>query len=162
MIADDSQTGCRCMETIGGMNRRELLQSSFAMTGATALCCTTPDIPPGAITIQDQSLIVNLEQAPALNKPGAAAKLVDVERSINLIIVQPEKDRFAALDRSCTHGGAQVSYNRHRSTVQCTNWGHSEFALDGEVLGGSARQPLRTYRVRREGNRLEILLGDKP
>jgi menaquinol-cytochrome c reductase iron-sulfur subunit len=86
-----------------------------------------------------------------------AAKIVDRERKLNLIVTQPEKGRFIVLDRQCTHSGGQVAYNRGRRTVQCTCWGHSEFSLRGDVLGGPAKRPLRVYPARVRDGKLEIL-----
>ena len=143
------------------MNRRQLIQSSLAMAGLPPLCCTTPEIPPASFTIQGAVLTIDLNKAPDLRKSGAAVRVVDLERKVNLIVVHPTKNRFAALDRSCTHGGNQVVYNGHNQTVQCTSWGHSEFALDGTVLGGSAKRPVRAYEIRRTGDRLEIVLEAK-
>ena len=131
------------------------------MAGLPPLCCTTPEIPPASFTIQGAVLIIDLQRAPELRKSGAAVRVVDLERKVNLIVVHPAKNRFAALDRSCTHGGAQVVYNGHNQTVQCTSWGHSEFALDGTVLGGTAKRPVRAYGIRRAGDRLEIVLEAK-
>jgi len=143
------------------MNRRQLIRSSLAMAGLPPLCCTTPEIPPASFTIQGAVLTIDLQRAPELRKPGAAVRVVDLERKVNLIVVHSARNRFAALDRSCTHGGAQVVYNGHNQTVQCTSWGHSEFALDGAVLGGSAKRPVRAYEIRRAGDRLEIVLEAK-
>lgn len=144
------------------MDRRQLIRSSLAMAGLPGLCCTTPEIPPASFTIQGAVLIIDLNKAPVLRKPGGAVRVVDLERKVNLIVAHPTRNRFAALDRSCTHGGAQVVYNGHNQTVQCTSWGHSEFALDGAMLGGSAKRPLRAYEIRRAGDRLEIALEAKP
>jgi Rieske Fe-S protein len=129
------------------------------MAGFAGLCCTTPELPAADFTVQGTSLVIDLKRASILAKPGGAVKVIDLQRNLNLIVAHPDSSRFAVLDRSCTHGGAQVVYNRHNRTVQCTSWGHSEFALDGAVLGGSAREPLRAYPVRRRGDLLEIDLG---
>ncbi len=131
------------------------------MAGLPPLCCTTPEIPPASFTIQGAVLTIDLNKAPELRKSGAAVRVVDLERKVNLIVVHPARNRFAALDRSCTHGGGQVVYNGYNRTVQCTSWGHSEFALDGTVLGGSAKRPVRAYEIRRAGDRLEIVLEAK-
>jgi Rieske Fe-S protein len=161
MAASAPHPECWCQASAGGMNRRQLIRSSLAMAGLPGLCCTTQELPPASFTIQGGSVIIDLKQASALLKPGAAVKVIELERKLNLIVVHPEKNRFAALERSCTHGGAQVVYNRRRRTVQCTSWGHSEFALDGAVLGGSAKRALRAYEVRRAGDQLEIILEAK-
>jgi Rieske Fe-S protein len=141
------------------IDRRQLLQGSLAVAGFAGFCCTTPEIPAGSFSFEGGMLVISLRKAPVLAKPGGSAKVIDLDRQVNLIVVHHEKNRFAALDRSCTHGGAQVVYNPHRRTVQCTSWGHSEFGLEGAVLGGSAKEPLCAYPARCQGERLEIVLS---
>jgi Rieske Fe-S protein len=140
------------------LNRRELLRRSFALAGVPVVCCTTADIPPASVTYRGNSLVIDLKKAPELRKAGSAVRVVDVERSVNLIVVHGKKGRFSALERSCTHGGAQVAYNRVNDTVQCSSWGHSEFALDGALLGGSAKRPLPAHVCRLAGGKLEVTL----
>ena len=142
----------------GGMDRRQVIGKALAMAGLPGLCCTTEELPASSFTVKGGSILIDLKRSPALSKPGSAVRVVDLDRNINLIVVHPEKNRFAALDRSCTHGGAQVAYNRRNRTVHCSSWGQSEFALNGDVLGGSAKKPLRNYAARRSGGTLEILL----
>jgi nitrite reductase/ring-hydroxylating ferredoxin subunit len=133
--------------------------SSFAAAGLSGVCCTTEEAPAGSFTVLGTTLTIDLTHLRSLARRGSAARVVDTGRGINLIVVRDSHGRFAALERSCTHGGAQVVYNGRNDTVQCTSWGHSEFALDGAVLGGSARKPLRRYPVAREGTKLRIDLA---
>jgi nitrite reductase/ring-hydroxylating ferredoxin subunit len=150
---------CRCQNGTGSMSRRDLMGSGFAIAGLPGLCCTSEEAPPESLTFEGSILSLDLSAAPALAKRGSAVRIVDTSRNVNLIVVHSRAGTFAALERSCTHGGAQVTWNRRNETVQCTSWGHSEFALDGTVLGGSAKKPLRTYPVSRHGKRLRINLA---
>lgn len=142
----------------GAIDRRRILGSALAMVGLPGPCCSTEPLPTTAYSFSGSTLVIDLKLVPTLARPGGAAKLVDLDRELNLIVVRSGKRRFIALDRACTHGGAPVVYNRRNDTVQCISWGHSEFSLDGKVLGGSAKKPLRSYPVRRTGDRLEIRL----
>jgi Rieske Fe-S protein len=130
--------------------------SATSMAGGHAACCTTPEAPSASFRIEEGFILLDIGKVPSLGRKGGAAKVVDIDRGVNLIVVEPEKGRFAALERSCTHGGAQVVYNGLNRTVQCTSWGHAEFALDGRVLGGSAKKPLPTHEVKLEGKLLRI------
>ena len=141
------------------MSRRDLMGSSLAMAGLPGLCCTSEEASPASFAMTGATLTIDLLLARPLAKPGGAIKVVDRSRNLNLIVVQSEKGTFDALERSCTHAGAQVVYNRRNKTVQCTSWGHSEFSLNGAVLGGSAKRPLRTYPAERVGNLLRIDLS---
>jgi Rieske Fe-S protein len=133
--------------------------NSLALAGVPVLCCSTEEVPAGSFRIEGPLLTLDLAAAPPLKRPGSAARIVDLARGVNLIVVRDRKSRYAALERSCTHGGAQVAYNGKNETVQCTSWGHSEFALDGTVLGGSARRPLRAYKTELAGGKLIIQIG---
>ena len=123
---------------------------------AVGLCCVTEEAPAASFTVENKVIRIDLRKAPVLAKTGGAVRVVDADRGINLIVVHPARNRYAALQRSCTHGGAQVAYSRKNKTVICTSWGHSEFALDGTVLGGSAKRNLPAYPVHLEGDILTI------
>jgi nitrite reductase/ring-hydroxylating ferredoxin subunit len=140
------------------LNRRELLRRSLAVAGVPVVCCTTAGVPPAALSYNGKLLVIDLNKVPELRRAGAAVRVVDLERRVNLIVVHGRKGRFAALERSCTHGGAQVAYNRVNDTVQCSSWGHSEFALDGALLGGSAKRPLPAHPCRVVRGTLEVTL----
>lgn len=134
--------------------------SSLAMAGLPGLCCSTEEAPAGSFSLTGRTLTINLQLARALDRSGGAVKIIDPAHRLNLLVVQSARGRFHALERSCTHGGAQVIYNRRNKTVRCTSWGHSEFALDGTVLGGSAKLPLGTWPAVRIGRQLRIELGE--
>jgi thiosulfate dehydrogenase [quinone] large subunit len=75
-----------------------------------------------------------------------------------VIVVHPGRRRYAALEPLCTHAQGPVAYKPKHGTLQCTCWGRSEFALDGRVVGGPARRPLRRYPVTLAGDTLTIQL----
>jgi Rieske Fe-S protein len=155
-MSHQHRCGSRCAAGSATFSRRDLLGASIVALG---LCCTTDDAPPSSVAIDDTTITIDLRKAPALARRGGSVRVVDHDRDINVIVVHPEGRRYAALQRSCTHGGAQVAYSARNTTVICTSWGHSEFALDGTVLGGSARRDLPTYPVRLEGHLLRINHG---
>jgi nitrite reductase/ring-hydroxylating ferredoxin subunit len=103
--------------------------------------------------------MLDLEQVPGLRAAGSAGAVVDASRKLNLVVARTGKDSFVALDRTCTHGGAQLTYNHKRRTLQCTSLNHAEYALDGTLLHGRTHGNLRAYEVRRVGTRLAIRLA---
>ena len=139
-----------------GLERRQFLQGSLGFFGVLPLCCTTPQIRPGSVRFDGNTLVIDLEKASDLRPVGSAAAVVDSARGLDLIIAHTGKDRFAALDRSCTHNGAQCTYNHKRHSVQCTSLNHAEYDLDGTLLHGRTHGNLRTYTVRLDGASLEI------
>jgi nitrite reductase/ring-hydroxylating ferredoxin subunit len=137
-------------------SRREVVRSSLALALTPPFCCSTPIIPPESVSRRGGLLIVDLKGAPGLREVGAAGAVVDAK--VNLIVAHVEKARYIAVDRSCTHGGAQVAYNHKRKTVRCTSLNHAEFDLHGVLLHGRTHGNLRAYETRVDGNRLEIVL----
>jgi Rieske Fe-S protein len=144
------------------MCRRALLASLIVPVLPAAKlpqrCCDTAVVPPQGVAFRDGAIVIDLNAVKELRQTGAAWKIVDEERKINIIVAHPGKGRYVALDRVCTHGGGSVAYNRDKKTVQCTCWGQSEFDFAGEVVFGPAKRPLRTYSLRLEGSTLTIAL----
>jgi nitrite reductase/ring-hydroxylating ferredoxin subunit len=142
----------------GPLGRRQLLQGSLAFLGGLPLCCGTPILRSESVTFGAGQLRIDLTMAPELERTGAAAAVVDEAHGLNLIIARPDRKHFVVLDRSCTHGGAQCTYNHKRRTVQCTSLNHAEYDLDGTLLHGRTHGNLRAYMVRLSGSTLEIRL----
>jgi Rieske Fe-S protein len=139
-------------------SRRDLLQQALAM--GLPPCCTTPRLGPAAVTIAEDAAVVRLDAAPELQQKGGSARVVDEALRIDLIVVRRGRRSYAALDTACTHGNAPVAYKPHQQTLQCTCWGRSEFALDGRVVGGPAKRPLRAYPTALSGDTLTIDLSE--
>jgi Rieske Fe-S protein len=139
-------------------SRRDLLKQALAM--GLPPCCSTPRLGPAALSIGAGTAVVRLRAAPELRQQGGSARVVDEARGIDLIVVHHGRRSYSALDVACTHGSAPVAYKPRQRTVQCTCWGRSEFALDGRVLGGPAKRPLRVYPTALSGETLTIDLSE--
>jgi len=149
------------------LTRRGWLKTGALLAGAPCAClaatsqdcCTVPEAPSGSVRFQPGLITLDLTRTPALHRTGAAVKVADTGRRLQVIIARPSKERFVALDQKCTHGGGALTYvHRHRH-LYCTCWGHSKFALDGSVLRWPNQQtprPLRTYEVQRTADQLII------
>ncbi|MDX2152989.1 MAG: Rieske (2Fe-2S) protein [Bryobacteraceae bacterium] len=134
------------------MERRQFL----LVAGAPLLCCDVDEIPLSSVTVEGSRVAVDLDKVRWLTKTGAAGKIIDAARKLNLVLAHPVKGQYVALQRKCTHGGGPVAYNHKRQTVMCTCWGHSEFDMKGTVLGGPAKRPLLVYATKVVGKQLEI------
>jgi nitrite reductase/ring-hydroxylating ferredoxin subunit len=140
------------------INRRELLTGSLAFFGSFPQCCRTPALGPEAFRFEARSLSVDLEKAGELRQVGSAAAVVDGERNLDIIIIRLRRHQFAVLDRSCTHNGAQCTYDQKRHTLRCTSLNHAEYDLKGTLLHGRTHGNLRTYEARLAGSILQIRL----
>lgn len=139
------------------LNRRDLLVllPAVALGKVPLRCCDSEPLSTSGIAFTKEKISIDVR---VVRRTGVAYKIVDAERKVNLILAHPEKDRYVALERLCTHGGGPVAYNFDKRTVQCTCWGQSEFDMEGKVLFGPAKKPLRVYPVAVVGRTLEIRL----
>lgn len=129
------------------------------MFAGVPLCCVTPEAPAAGVAFDGEVLLLNLKLIPGLRSPGGACAVVDMSRKLNIIVARVEKNRFVALDRSCTHGGAQCTYNHERRSLRCTSLNHAEYDLNGTLLHGRTHGNLRAYPARLNGSMVEIRIG---
>ncbi len=145
----------------GGIDRRRFLLSSVLLPAAAPLCCTTPAAPPESVSFEGTTLVLDLARIPDLRDVGSACAVADAGRNVNIIVARPEARRYVAIDRSCTHGGAQCTYVHSRRRLRCTSLNHAEYELDGTLLHGRTHGNLRDYAVQFDGARLRIALEEK-
>ena len=136
--------------------RRHFLQGAFAVTAIRPFCCVTETLPPESVAFSPAKVVVDLKRAPGLRHVGAAFTVVEDTRKLNIILIHATSGRYVAMDRTCTHGGAQCTYNRKRHTLQCTSLNHAEYDLAGMLLHGRTHGNLRTYETKRTGTIIEI------
>jgi nitrite reductase/ring-hydroxylating ferredoxin subunit len=146
---------------VSEFERRSFLQGALAVTAIPPLCCTTPALPLSSLAFESGRITVDRARVPELRKAGSTFRIVNEGRQINILLIHVGHGHYVALDRSCTHGGAQCTYNPKRHTLQCTSLNHAEFDLQGALLHGRTHGNLRTYEVRTSGATVEILLGTK-
>ncbi|MFC2064246.1 Rieske (2Fe-2S) protein [Chloroflexota bacterium] len=89
-------------------------------------------------------IILNLSQAPALQKSGGAARL-EGNLPGKVLVVHGEDGKYHAFENKCAHMGRCVDPVPGTETVQCCSIGTSTYRLDGNVISGSATEPLKTY-----------------
>lgn len=154
-----------------GITRRELIQASALLMGgacscrmagdATAprsTCCDTPDLEPESLMVHEDNLTIDLKRAVSLHDVGNAAWITDEGKGLKLIVVRAGRDEYCVLSRLCTHGSQTISYNRKRHLLQCNNFNHSNFGLDGHVVKGPAETPLKSYAVTRVEDTLVVAI----
>ncbi len=146
------------MQTRNLLSRRELLLGSAALWEIFPQCCYTPVLRDESVDFEARSFSIDLQKAVELRQVGSAAAVISRERDLNIIVIRAGKHKFVALDRSCTHNGAQCTYDRKRRTVRCTSLNHAEFDLKGTLLHGRTHGNLRAYTVRLKGSTLQVQL----
>ena len=91
----------------------------------------------------------------ALSKPGSQIK-VRIPSTEDYILVWRTEIGFGACQSRCTHCQSELLYRPEEGRIACTTHG-CRYSLDGSVLKGPAKKPLRAYLVDLQGERLKIL-----
>lgn len=113
-----------------------------------------PQAPSTGITVQGDQVIVNLDQATALNNPGGWALVT----SARLLIVNIGTNQFSALTSVCTHSNCERNWTFSNNVFTCTCH-NSRFNTDGSVVNGPALTPLVQYPTSLNGRTLTINIG---
>lgn len=153
------------------ISRREMIHHSALLVGSVCMChqamgatefkstcCNTPNLEAESLEIGEKSIIVDLTKAPTLSEVGTAAFIINKEKSLDIIVVRAEEEKYFVLSRLCTHGRQVLSYVRKRGVLQCNSFNHSIFALNGQVVKGPAPEPLKSYPVTYSQGKLEITI----
>lgn len=128
------------------------------LAAAAPLCCLSQPAFDGSWSIRDGLLRIDLAREPELRKVGQPRTFFDPSRKLNILVVQHRQGQWAALDRTCTHGGAMCAYQQRSHTLRCTSLNHAEYSLEGKLLHGRTHGDLRAYPVRPVSGGLEIAL----
>jgi Rieske Fe-S protein len=121
-------------------------------------CCITPRIEPQSITYAAGRIAIDLDKAVSISEVGSSVNVIDPERGLEIIVVHADPGRYAVLSGLCTHFPRPLTYVPTRRVLQCNNFNHSIFSLNGEVVKGPAPLPLRNYAVTLRGRSLHIEL----
>ncbi|HWQ57329.1 MAG TPA: Rieske 2Fe-2S domain-containing protein [Bryobacteraceae bacterium] len=145
-----------------GSNRREFIAgTTFGAAGFAQFCCMSPEAAAGSWSIEGGVLKIALTRERGLQKVGEPRVVMDNGRKLNIIVVQHDKGRWAALDRTCTHGGAMCAYQKRSRTIRCTSVNHAEFTLEGKLLHGRTHGDVRSYAVSKRQDWIEVVLETK-
>jgi hypothetical protein len=149
------------------LTRRDVLRAG-ALAGAGCvccaagqtpqLCCITPEIEPDCVRFESPGLRIDLDKAPSLRQTGSSVNVIDASRGLDLILIHAEPARYCTLSGLCTHYPRPLTYLPSRRILQCNNFNHSTFDLEGKVVKGPAVKPIRAFRTTREGRTLLVEL----
>ena len=119
------------LSVLGGLSRAEAATSNDGAQKA-----------PAPVAVAPVSLQLNLKEHKALSKVGGF-EIIPVAND-TLIVVRTEADSFVACSAICTHKGCKVAYEHDAKEFVCPCHA-ARFALDGRVLKGPAKTPLKSY-----------------
>lgn len=141
----------------GRTSRREFLRiggvaAAFACEGCAILGSRKADV-----VAEPRQGVVRLTQAQsAALLASEGSILVTLKGLHDKILVVHRTDRtLYAVSAICTHMGCTVHYDKDMGHLACPCHG-SQYALDGSVIRGPAKQPLRRYDVTMENEQVLI------
>lgn len=141
----------------------------FCAGGIAAGCAAftgkskTPDVPAGAIKVEGDVALVDLDKVPSLSGSAASAKFEIAgtgtgDEPLRVLVVRVD-GRYEAYVNACTHGGREMEYVPGEQTLRCVSFGHSEFDVSGKTLSGPAQENLTLLGVQQRGHTLAITLA---
>lgn len=134
--------------------RRRFLEGSAALLGVTIAGCASKDAPApqsragagGSISVTGLGAL-EAGQALTFTFPNGDPGLV----------FKTASGKSGAVSAKCTHLGCTVAWSGDAKTPLHCPCHNSNFALDGQVLSGPAKAPLKHYSVSQSGE--EIILS---
>jgi nitrite reductase/ring-hydroxylating ferredoxin subunit len=130
--------------------KRNILQRLFGISA------TQPPSQPNCWRHSENKIIIDLEHAPELAQPGGALRLEGKNLSQRVLVIHGEDGKFHAFQNSCQHMGRRLDPVPGTDTVQCCSVGKSTYDLNGNVVYGPAKGPVKVLSAKRSGESLEI------
>ncbi len=137
-------------------SRRDFLKNtavSAAVAGGAGACMCglsgcgsdTPKAVKTSIRNEDGKIHLDLAKVPELKEVGASVRLTGDGVPTPLVVIRTTQNEYTVVSAKCTHFGRTVDYNHETGILRCVSIGHSQFTLDGKVLKGPAKKPLKCY-----------------
>jgi nitrite reductase/ring-hydroxylating ferredoxin subunit len=133
------------------LNRREFMAGAAACAGA--LCASGCAAVNPAPTV-DAAADGSFDLPPELAMVGGQVK-ARIPGADQLVLVWHGAQGYGGATIECTHLGSEVHLNDAAQTLDCPSHG-SRYALDGKVVHGPAKHPLKAYQVSVDGNRITV------
>jgi nitrite reductase/ring-hydroxylating ferredoxin subunit len=115
---------------------------------------------PGCWSRAGETIVIDLDKAPELDRPSGALRLEGGGLPIRVLVVHGQDGKYHAFHNRCTHlGHRRLDPVPGTATVQCCSVNKSTYAYDGPTLFGPAPRPITVFPVEREGGRLVVRLG---
>ena len=99
-----------------------------------------PSIEPESVTFTQGCIHDRSRKGPVAGRNRSVGKSHRPGAELDLIIVRPDRHRYCALSGLCTHFPRPLTYIPARRVLQCNNFNHSIFDLEGNVREGPGTQ----------------------
>ena len=133
------------------ISRRQFFFASAACACAIATGCVSNPAP-----TFDAGVDHSIPLPAALSEPGSQVK-VRLPNVLEPVLIVRTKVGFTGTEGFCSSSSrTELQYMPEDGVLQCLGCG-SQFKLDGSVMRGPAKLPLKSYAVDLQGDKLKIL-----
>ena len=133
------------------ISRRQFFFASAACACAIATGCVSNPAP-----VFDAGVDHTIPLPAALSEPGSQVK-VRLPNVHEPVLVVRTKIGFNGTQGICSSSNrTELQFKPEDGVIQCLGCG-SQFKLDGSVMRGPAKMPLKSYAVDLQGDKLKIL-----
>lgn len=121
--------------------------------------CDTGPLSPELWSVEGDKVRVNLGRMDEPLAKGGAVYLKEQGLQRPVLVMRTDDDQYLAFEDRCTHiGGRKVDPVPGEARLRCCSLSHSVFDLDGNVVKGPAKDPLKKYAVEQTDGDLLITL----
>lgn len=120
---------------------------------------TSKPLDPRCWSFGNGKILIDLNRATELKKPGGALRLEGRELPLRVLVIRGDDGKFHAFHNRCTHiGHRRIDPVPGTGTVQCCSVGKSTYAYNGQKVYGPPTGAIKTFKVEAEGDRLVVFL----
>ena len=123
------------------------------------ICSTPKPADAGCWSFADGKLEIDLNRAAELSMPGGSVRIESKSLPSRVLVARAEDGEYHAFANRCTHvGHRRLDHLPKEGKVKCCSVGESTFDYHGCRLSGSATEPIKPFRVEKNGDKLTVWL----
>jgi cytochrome b6-f complex iron-sulfur subunit len=138
-------------------SRRDFLCLGAAAAAAACGGCAISGSRKAGVAVEPKQGAVRLTEAQSTALLASKGSILLKPKGVHdkILVVHPADNTLHAVSAICTHMGCTVDYNKDIDRIDCPCHG-SRFAVDGSVIQGPAKRPLKQYDVTTENGQVLI------
>lgn len=121
---------------------------------------TALPVDPGAWSVQDGLVRIDLSRMPELKTPGSGVRLEGDGLKRRLLVFHGDDGQYHAVANHCTHMGRRIDPIAGTRRIECCSISKSTYTYDGQPVGGAAKKPLQAFAVMLDAATLTITLTE--
>ncbi|MFC1558474.1 Rieske (2Fe-2S) protein [candidate division KSB1 bacterium] len=122
------------------------------------ICETKPPKDSGCWKVSDNAVEIELERAPELSEKNGAIRIEGDGLFERILVLCDNDEEFHAFINKCTHAKRRIDPVGGESVIRCCSVGKATYNYNGEVISGSAKEPLKVLQIKKEDNRIIVSL----